>query len=80
MHASVLVRQLVDGADAHFEVRAGVRGLAGDLEVDEQAALAAGHRRPRARPGSELKHNPRRTRELLDDRAARTASRSPRRR
>ena len=36
-----LVRQLADRADALLEVAAGMRGLAGDLEGEEHAALAA---------------------------------------
>ena len=79
VHGDDLVRQLADGADALLEVAARVRGLAEHLELEEHAALAArddGAARP-ARLGVE--HAARLPRDALDDRAATTARRSPRR-
>ena len=69
MQRQRLVRELVDSADAHLEIDAGVRGFAGDLEADEQAALASGHRGAAAAAGLGVEADPRRAGMLLDHRA-----------
>ena len=70
MQRDDLVRELADGAHALLEVAAGVGGLAGDLHLHEDAALAAGHDVAGGSPGLGVEHRAGVARRLLDDRPA----------